>query len=76
MSKTDQARKHFEANELKERFKIMKGFKLSMSAEDCRVIGIAYECIVHPSFYSFRGQEWIDSMIEKATLIVKNKLTK
>lgn len=76
MSKTKQAAELLANGDLKGCLKIMKGFTLSTTKEEQKQLGIAYECIVHPAFYSFRGQEWISNNIKAGEELAKKLLTK
>lgn len=76
MTKTQQAAEFLKSGDLKSCLKIMKSFTLSLTKEESKQIGLAYECIVHPAFYSFRGQEWIAANIKAGEELAKKMLTK
>lgn len=76
MTKTQQAAEFLKSGDLKSCLKILKTFKSGVTKEESKQIGLAYECIVHPSFYSFRGQEWIATNIEAGEELAKKMLTK
>ena len=76
MTKTKQAADFLNKGDLKSCLNILKTFKSGVSKEESKQIGLAYECIVHPSFYSFRGQEWIAANIKAGEELAKKMLTK
>lgn len=76
MSKTKQAASLLANGDLKGCLKLLKGFKIGITKEEQKQLGVAYECIVHPAFYSFRGQEWISNNIKSGEELAKKLLTK
>lgn len=75
MTKTEQAKQMMQSGDWKGCFKLVKTFRSGLSPKEFKEVGIAYECIVHPDFYSFRGQQWIDNHIENGKILVKKLLT-
>ena len=55
--KTDIVRKAVAGGDWKKALSIAKGFKLGISKEQQRVITRAYECMVHPDFYTSLGYD-------------------
>ena len=53
--KSDMVRRLTRSGEYKKALRIAKGFRLGITREQSDKMGIAYECMVHPSFYEQLG---------------------
>lgn len=67
--KTDLVREAIKRGDWKVALRIAKDFRINVTAEQREKMSRAYECIVHPDFYSQIGTD-IPKAIENGKLVV------
>lgn len=55
MTKTDTVKRYISLGMYKEALRIVKGFRIGVTAEDRNIFSMAYECILYPDFYRSLG---------------------
>lgn len=69
VKKTDQVRQAIINQDWKQALRIAKDFRINVTADERKMMGRAYECIVHPDFYQQMGID-IPTAIEQGKSVL------
>lgn len=69
--KSDMVRRLVAAGEYKKALSIAKDFRLGISKEQRSLMARAYECLVHPSFYTSIGIDLSQAIQEGITVVTE-----
>lgn len=70
-SKTQQMLDLLNAGKTKEALAIAKTFRIGFTKEQQKVLGVGYECLVHPAMYKQLGKD-CEACVEAAVQLLKD----
>ena len=70
IKKTDMVREAIAIGDLKKALRIAKGFRINVTKEQREAMTRAYECLVHPEFYSQIGTDITGAVAKGKEVVV------
>ena len=71
-SKTDEMLGALRAGDIKDALRVAQTFRIGLSAEQRKIIGIGYECLIHPYTYRQLGKD-PDACVKRAVETLRSQ---